>query len=217
MRQFFFATLLFFCTYGSQVNAGCTGICISSDPAGLVNADTLNLSGGSVNVYAHYNGACAMIGFDTLVWFRDGLPFDTTTSADAVFNGVWTYTTTISINSPGVYTVFPIQFITPTTQCGSILVQTRTSLYVVQHAQASLTLHQPSSQRIVVNNNTDLPISRVRVFDLTGRAIHAELIAGDDFRRELLLLENGPSICIITVEFTDGSRRSEKVHLIRQE
>jgi len=128
-KTFLITGILFLGLGIGQAKAGCTGLCIHQDSTGLGSniTDTVYLSSSSpaVTVYGSYNGACAMLMAEdnvTLVWFKDGLPLDTTDMTNAVFDGVWTYTTPLTVTVPGTYTVFFKNFISPAYECGRIVV-----------------------------------------------------------------------------------------------
>lgn len=110
-----------------QAKAGCTGLCIHRDSTGLGSniTDTVYAS-PMVTIYASYNGACAMLmAADnvTLIWCRNGIPVDTTDMTNAVFDGVWTYTTPLLVSAPGTYTVYFKNFLLlPGYECGRIVV-----------------------------------------------------------------------------------------------
>lgn len=208
------AILIIVIAFAPDLKAGCTGLCISSDQAGTMNQDTLDLSAGPVNIYAHYNGACALIGFDTLVWFRDGLPFDTTTSADAVFDGVWTYTTTIQITVSGVYTVYPIQFIVATTQCGEINVMNGSITGIsdqvknVHASEYSMYPNPAKGDEVFISYPNGTTITEIKMFDMTGKNCPINIYYSDDTKITIRTSDMKGGTYIITVIDSAGNQRN---------
>lgn len=116
--------------FSSNAKAGCTGVCIGIDSTDtettlhLYATDTVYASNG-VRIFSHYNGSCYTLMQSNnvqLVWFRNGLPYDTTDNSDARYDGIWTYTTGITVTQPGLYQVYFSNFIQPGYECRSVLV-----------------------------------------------------------------------------------------------
>ena len=122
--------LAFAAIFISNVNAGCTGVCLHKDTIATVSgaSDTVVISpSSSTTIFASYNGACALMMASTnvtLIWFKDGLAFDTTNASTTFFDGVWEYTSPLTVNSSGVYTVYFMGFESPINQCGQVVVLT---------------------------------------------------------------------------------------------
>ena len=128
-------TIIFICLLWAfaccrSVNAGCTGLCLSLDSIGNnFNLDdtTYLTPGGNVKIFATYNEACHMIMEGTnptmqLVWYKDGMPYDTTDLSNATYDNIWTYYTQYYIHEPGVYEIYFMGFCLPGYSCKKIVV-----------------------------------------------------------------------------------------------
>ena len=114
--------------FNANLYAGCTGVCLHKDTIAAVSgaSDTVVISpSSSTTIFASYNGACALMMASTnvtLIWFKDGIAFDTTNASNTFFDGVWEYTSPLTVSSSGVYTVYFMGFESPINQCGQVVV-----------------------------------------------------------------------------------------------
>lgn len=110
--------VLFICNHQNSF-AGCGGVCITTladnNYSDLIDTAYLDQNSGVVNLFATYNSCCQSLFSSQnptmkLVWYKDGLPIDTTDIYDANSSVVGLYTTTFSVILPGIYEVFFIDF-----------------------------------------------------------------------------------------------------------
>jgi hypothetical protein len=219
MKKPFF---LFFLCPAIQAAAGCGGVCIfaSQNQHYYAVNDTVQLSQGSAMLYANYNDCCnALFGGNTsLVWCRNGVPFDTTSGGTLLSPGM--YTQQLNVNQPGVYTVFFINFVYPNNPayvCGTVT--------VMEHSGPSLTsapapLQEQSLTRIAVYPNpasgeatitSESGLMTVKVFTQNGSEIvYAE---GNAELKMLNLDVSGfpPGIYIIEAQTAKGTERCKLI------
>jgi hypothetical protein len=113
-----------------QVSAKCGGACISIDSIGnsIHQTDTAYLKAGDLlKIYAKYDQNCMYLIAPQfpqmeLVFYRNGIPFDTTSIEDATYDNIWTWYTHIYIDQPGLYEVYFIGYYQPDYPCKKILV-----------------------------------------------------------------------------------------------
>ena len=129
LRAAALAFLVFILISSKGAKAGCGGVCISGSENIWVYVDTLYVTWGeSVSLYAKYETCCAdrflysgMQG-TVLIWFRNGIPFDTTSQSDIKGNYQGYYVTELSVSKPGTYKVFFIGFEGESYRCGKVTV-----------------------------------------------------------------------------------------------
>ena len=110
--------------------AGCGGICITTQQDWhSIGVDSVYLdeNGGLVTMYAYYNSCCELTMNTSnpnmqLIWYKDGVPFDTTNIYDVMLISPGMYSTTFTVNTAGLYEVFFINFQGATAACGKVYV-----------------------------------------------------------------------------------------------
>lgn len=222
-------SLFLYTGFSTRVQAGCTGVCITLDSTGSVipsTVDTIGLGNGSVNLYAYYNGACSSLMQNNnvaLAWYRNGVPFDTTDASVAVFDGVWTYKTTMPVSQPGLYTVYFLNFTGPSYQCRSVYVTgaanaNATGIIPLPLTESDITVFpNPSSDgRFTIQTTADIRFRELRVYNLQGQ--NMELYAVRSGKNvTTVLLPNAPEgIYMLQLVTMDGRTLSKKI-LIRHD
>lgn len=215
-------------SHSAQAHAGCTGICISTDSAGVFNVstvDTIGINNGSVDIYAYYNGACSSLMQSNnvaLAWYRNGIPFDTTDANDAVFDGVWTYKTTMNVSQPGLYTAYFLNFIGPNYQCRSVLVNDSNAISTTgikpETAAAPAFQIYPNpvqlhgtSEPFVVRTSNGVTISRISMFDLQGKPVTFYGVKTGTGETTVAAPYAGAGIYIIEIETAAGACFRQKL------
>lgn len=222
----FFAVIA--CSLTAKANAGCTGICISTDSTGtftVTTLDTIGISSGSVNIYAYYNGACSssmQSNNVALAWYRNGIPFDTTDANDAVFDGVWTYKTTMTISQPGLYTVYFLNFIGPGYQCRSVLVNDSSAINTTgikpETAAAETFSIYPNpvssngaSAPFVIRTTNGMHISSINMFDLQGKAVTVYAVKTGPGESTAAAPDAGAGLYVIEIVTASGQHLRQKL------
>lgn len=222
----FFAVIA--CSPSAKANAGCTGVCISTDSTGtftVTTLDTIGIANGSVDIYAYYNGACSSLMQSNnvaLAWYRNGIPFDTTDANDAVFDGVWTYKTTLNVSQPGLYTVYFLNFVGPNFQCRSVLVNDSTAISTTgikpETAVAETFRIYPNPVSLngatapfVVRTTSGITITRVNMFDLQGKTIAMNAVITRNGETTVAAPDAGAGIYVIEIETASGQRFRQKL------
>lgn len=168
---------------GKFVYAGCTGLCLSLDSIGDYNPNSIDTAylppGGNVKIFATYNEACHMImeAQMRLVWYKDGLPFDTTDISDATFDNIWTYYTQYFIYEPGLYEIYFIGFYQPNYPCKKIRVLKENNaaaenpsagLEETKQNEDGILIYPNPSYEGVLYINSKKSVAQVELFDING-------------------------------------------------
>lgn len=179
---------------------------------------------GSVNIYAYYNGACYSIMQSNnvaLAWYRNGVPFDTTDANDAVFDGVWTYKTTMTVSQPGLYTAYFLNFIGPNYQCRSVLVNNDSSAIsttgIKPETAAAAAFHiypnpvNNTTAPFVIHTTNGMNIAHIRMFDLQGKTVITSAVKTGTGESAVTTPDADAGIYIIEVETSAGQRFRQKL------
>ena len=208
------------------VIAGCQNVCLSLDSAVYNPNDTTYIeSGGNVRIFARYNGACRLImeGANPtmqLVWYKDGVPYDTTTLTDATYDNIWTYYTSFYVTEPGVYEVYFMGFYQPNYPCGRIYVlpeeeiqSTQTMQSVIPEAAGIENEEVKNGYRIYPNptsegyfyidNLSDLNINNIEVYSIGGQKVLSIVPNGSEILT-INTLDFRPGIYIIRIDSEKG-------------
>ncbi|TND10093.1 MAG: hypothetical protein FD123_341 [Bacteroidetes bacterium] len=182
--------LLFSLTVTYSSFAGCAGVCISSDPSMIYGTnDTVYIApngNGQATLYAHYNSCCNSLfgGNASLIWCRNGIAYDTTSSWTSVN---FMFTQQLTVSQPGVYSVFFSGFFFPNNPayvCGTVTVllrdqQAATSPATVMEtkpANVSSVALFPNPAKNTVQINTVLNSSgrfSIHIYSYTGQIYFA--------------------------------------------
>lgn len=174
-----------------QVSAKCGGACISIDSIGnsFSQMDTAYLKAGDLlKIYAKYDNNCMMMLSSQypnmeLVFYRDGVAFDTTSIEDAKFDNIWTWYTHINIDQPGLYEVFFIGFYQPNYPCRKILVLDKNEDISSGHVPAAVENNTGSGMNFMIYPNPSYDgfiniagkeleyATRVEIMDVAGAKV----------------------------------------------
>ncbi len=181
----------------------------SSSHQNYFGSDTICINEGeSVPLYALHTYNFTTFFQDpirSLIWTRDGIPFDTTNHTHSIYDGNLYYVTTMMVSQPGVYKV---KYITPHNQvmevsqvtilfCGS----SSTSFSALpaagtppESAEESVTVYPNPSYNgyVYVEPGTNMDVYTLEVFDLNGKKVFSTLPNSNE------------SITINTFDYQDG-------------
>jgi hypothetical protein len=171
-----------------SANAGCTGLCLSLDSLGY-NPNLIDTAyitpGGNVKIFATYNEACHMImeGQNPamqLVWYKDGVPYDTTDLSNATYDNIWTYYTQYYFDEPGLYEIYFMGFYQPGYSCKQIRVLEKnntvgggpfTSAENIKENDDQILVYPNPSYEGMIYIHSKKSGSRIELFDINGTKI----------------------------------------------
>ena len=198
--------------------AGCTGVCIYKDSSTTNQSplvDTLYKSPGqTAAIYAKYNGACKIVVSNlNLIWYLNGAPYDTTAPSDAVFDGIWTYTTMLPVTTPGTYEVYFHDYAGMANySCGKIVViesNTTTTVKKNNESHFNLTIfpNPTSDGRFLVNEFSGVERSTIQVFNSLGELIN---LVPSEYNGKTELSLAGHSAGLYVVKISNGGETMSK-------
>lgn len=165
----FVTVLVLFVCNNQNSFAGCGGVCLTTHAdntySDLIDTAYLDQNSGVVNLFATYNSCCQSIftyqnPTMKLVWYKDGLPIDTTDIYDANSSVAGLFTTTFSVTQPGIYEVFFIDFQGANHSCRKVQVLKTEELGMApaiasNTSNSSAIPEEESNYRIYPNPTTD--------------------------------------------------------------
>jgi hypothetical protein len=184
-----FSTLILLLLLQNSAKAGCGGVCLGRDatqnPLVPIDSCYLDQNDGFITLYATYNSCCtALFGQNIqLVWYKDGVPFDTTEANQAVEIETGLFTTWFEAHSPGLYEVYFMNFQganytcgrvhifkTPGVQSSSAQQHSVNTASIENNNSYEVTLYpNPSSDgNIAISYTGNIEIQKIELYDVTG-------------------------------------------------
>jgi hypothetical protein len=180
----------------NQLLAGCAGLCLSLDSTSTPGSSTLEdttyiQNGSSAKIYAIYNNACKMIleGANPqmqLVWYKDGITYDTTSLVNATYDNIWTYYTQFYATEPGLYEVYFMGFYQPNSPCRKIRVIENSEQIggaisgIEENGETHVKLYPNPSFNGIIYVETTESIMQVEILDISGMKIQ-DVMGGNNY------------------------------------